>query len=320
MRSFKRKRSDEEIIPVRSGKPHAVAGQLPQQNIGSGHQAELPPNEKPVPRPNSQPSGDTQSSEPDNVPSTLQDGASTQEDAPDIDTGVSEFYNSLYTALHAYGVTVPSLDELYDMLEAFLRPSIDAAIEARYARGETNMAELDADAYARGMGGSSYLSSMKAREMDDIQDDITELEAAYSAELAEYLFDAVNELQQLEIQLSMSASHNSSGGGGGSSSGTGGYGHNSSGSYFDGEWHEGDFSYLESDMTFEDYCEMFDGLSSGTVYRIFTENEGALRDCRWQMQYNLTQQEYIELMDRYFRVPTGGGSYVGGSTWQEMLF
>lgn len=114
-----------------------------------------------------------------------------------------DYYGRLISALHSYGIdmALPTLDELYNQLASFLRPSVDAAIAGRQKYGETVMAELDADAYSRGMGSSSYLSSMKNREYDDIANDIAAMESNYSSTLAEYLYNASNELASIQAQF-----------------------------------------------------------------------------------------------------------------------
>lgn len=114
-----------------------------------------------------------------------------------------DYYGRLISALHSYGIdmALPTLDELYSQLSAFLRPSVDAAIAGRQKYGETVMAELDADAYSRGMGSSSYLSSMKNREYDDIANDIAAMESNYNSTLAEYLYNASNELANIQAQF-----------------------------------------------------------------------------------------------------------------------
>lgn len=114
-----------------------------------------------------------------------------------------DYYNSLIETLQHYGASLdlPSLDSIYAQLEAFLRPATDAAIEDRQEYGETVLAELDADAYSRGMGGSTYLSSMKAREYDAIARDIARLESSYNAELAQYMYDASMEFTRIKTEL-----------------------------------------------------------------------------------------------------------------------
>lgn len=117
--------------------------------------------------------------------------------------GFDDYYSRLIATLRSYGVNMelPTLNELYDQLAAFLRPSVDRAIEQRRSYGDTVLAELDADAYSRGMGGSSYLSSMKNREYDAAASDIASLEANYNATLAQYLYNASNELRSIQAEF-----------------------------------------------------------------------------------------------------------------------
>lgn len=111
-----------------------------------------------------------------------------------------DYYTRLLETLHGYGValTLPTLEELYSQLEQFLRPAVDSAIDNRREHGETTLAELDADAYSRGMGGSTYLSGMKRREYDAVAADIAMLEANYNAQLAKYLYEATQELAGIQ--------------------------------------------------------------------------------------------------------------------------
>lgn len=258
---------------------------------------------------------------------------------------ISEFYDALRDKLNSYGVTsIPSFEALYGLFESFLRPSVDAAIEARNARARTNMAELDADAYARGMGGSSYISSMKEREQNDVNGDLTRLEGEYSSSMAEYLYKALSAMQDMESELERTrmtiqaqkeaayiAAASRSGGGSGRSSGSGGssgkssskgngrsggsdqsspkYGHNKNGAYFDGKWYDGDFSYLSSDATYNQYAEYLRGLSPSQRYLFFTSDQRSWRMRRWQVQYNMPQVDYEDLYNEFMT----GGSGAGGS-------
>lgn len=270
-----------------------------------------------------------------------QDAGGQQVEGYDLDAGLGDLYNNLYNRLSAYGVTgIPTLNALYGLFESFLRPAIDEAIRQRNRQGETNMAELDADAYSRGMGGSSFLSSMKARERDDIADDVMGLEAKYSATLAEYLYNALTSMQQLEASLYKTALQYGGGSGysGGSTSGgshssssssssasagaqSGGWGHSKTGSYFDGKWYDGDFSYLEHPARYNEYAAYIESLTPGQVYLLFTSNRREWRMRRWQMQYNLAEVDYNELYSTYFVVPsTGGGGGGGEVNWREMLY
>ena len=64
-------------------------------------------------------------------------------------------------------------------------------------------AELDADAVSRGMGASTYVSSMKEREDDDVQSDISIMEAQYTATLAERIAAALEKYQSMSLQAQL---------------------------------------------------------------------------------------------------------------------
>ncbi|MDD6044118.1 MAG: peptidoglycan-binding domain-containing protein [Clostridia bacterium] len=111
------------------------------------------------------------------------------------------YYNAIKNSLSVPTVTVkpPSKDEVSSMWSSILRPSADAAIEKRNRAAERDMAELDADAVSRGMGGSTYVTSVKAREMEEAQDDIGEIEAQYGAVLAERIYDTLSQYDQMSL-------------------------------------------------------------------------------------------------------------------------
>ena len=100
-------------------------------------------------------------------------------------------------------VSVPSKAELKEDISSYLRPGVDLAISKRRAAGETAKAELDADAVSRGMGASTYLSSMKEREDDDVQSDISIMEAQYTATLAERIAAALEKYQSMSLQAQL---------------------------------------------------------------------------------------------------------------------
>ena len=104
-----------------------------------------------------------------------------------------EYYDTILGALNvpSISVSVPSKAELKEDISSYLRPGVDLAISKRRAAGETAKAELDADAVSRGMGASTYVSSMKEREDDDTQSDISIMEAQYTATLAERIAAAL---------------------------------------------------------------------------------------------------------------------------------
>lgn len=116
--------------------------------------------------------------------------------------GLTDAYTDLYGKLKEYGVTsIPALDEFIAMMDGFLRPQTDSAIASRRAAADAGMAEMDADAYSRGMGASSYLSSVKSRERAASEADIAGLEEKYSSSMAEYLYKAVGSMREMESDI-----------------------------------------------------------------------------------------------------------------------
>ena len=88
-----------------------------------------------------------------------------------------------------------------DRIAAWLRPTYDRAIENRRERTQQYNANLDADAWARGMGASSYVSDVKSRNYGDESRDVGSIEAAYGATLAEHLFDALKTQAQKRLEV-----------------------------------------------------------------------------------------------------------------------
>lgn len=237
--------------------------------------------------------------------------------------GIDDYYNKLISTLRGYGISLslPSLDELREQLEAFLRPAVDSAIEQRQRYGEQAMAELDADAYSRGMGGSSYLSSMKEREHNDIASDIAALESSYGAEIAKYMYDASMELMRIRSEFEkmeyqsrldrenalFNAKLQNSGRTQGSS--------RSSGKSQEGDSETETGAYRE-DFTSDDYesyrlyleiCE------DDERQNLFHGTSTYWKQRRAAMQAALSNNEYNHLMRLYGQSgSTGGGSHVGG--------
>ena len=115
------------------------------------------------------------------------------------------YYNTIMGALSvpSISVNVPSKEALKADISSYLRPSVDLAISNRRARGETNKAELDADAVSRGMGASTYVTSMKGREDGKVESDISMMEAQYTATLAERIASALEKYEAMSMQAQM---------------------------------------------------------------------------------------------------------------------
>lgn len=220
-----------------------------------------------------------------------------------------DYYNSLIETLQHYGASLdlPSLDSIYAQLEAFLRPATDAAIEDRQEYGETVLAELDADAYSRGMGGSTYLSSMKAREYDAIARDIARLESSYNAELAQYMYDASmeftrirTELMEIELQhryameqLRYQHQLSSSGKGSGDS--------------------EGDASSGNGGGDYESYYSYLASLSAEDKWNFLNSKDSIWKNMRESAKASLSAADYARLM-REINAMMGGGNGSGSGS------
>ncbi|MCL2670747.1 MAG: hypothetical protein FWF10_01770 [Clostridiales bacterium] len=133
-----------------------------------------------------------------NYPGVPQTGAGANSSGNSGSGGfyVNSFEDLLQQMLSAYDpalVNYTPLDEQKTLLQiaSWLRPAFDAAIEMRGKQTERAAAELDTDAYARGMGSSTFLSDVKARNRMDEADDVRAMESDYASKLAQYLYQAV---------------------------------------------------------------------------------------------------------------------------------
>lgn len=229
---------------------------------------------------------------------------------PGYESGSFEdYYNSLIETLQHYGASLdlPSLDSIYAQLEAFLRPATDAAIEDRQEYGETVLAELDADAYSRGMGGSTYLSSMKAREYDAIARDIARIESGYNAELAQYMYDASmeftrikTELMEIELQhryameqLRYQHQLSASGGGKGESA--------------------GDASSGKGGSDYDSYYSYLLSLSAEDKWNFLNSKDSIWKNLRESAKASLSAKDYARLI-REINAMTGGGNGSGSGS------
>lgn len=254
------------------------------------------------------------------------------------------YYQSVYGLLSTAPVTVnaPSYEELYELYSAMLRPDTDAAIDARNQAAAANMAELDADAYSRGMGSSTFVTSMHGRELSMASGDIAQLEAQYASTLAAQLMNAMNEYNQMSLQAQMfnaqldadaksdaySAAFNAYGTGGGRFSGTGGVifspsgslsgsSHGSSGSSHgsSGSSHGSGSSGSSGSgsMSLASCTSYLNMLSPTDRANFFHSNDPYWAARRNEMISSLGAQEYAYLCSLYSG--TGGSSGGGNVTW-----
>lgn len=88
-----------------------------------------------------------------------------------------------------------------DSISAALRPYYDSSIRDRQATTKTNQAELAADAYSRGMGSSTWLSDMNARQVSAEASDVADIEGQYASNL----YSSVNTQYQNYLANKLSA-------------------------------------------------------------------------------------------------------------------
>ena len=81
-------------------------------------------------------------------------------------------------------------------ISSYLRPAVEQAIANRQKQTVTNKANLDADAYARGMGSSTWLTDVKNRQQNAEGSDIATMESNYGATLAQQIAEAMAREQQ----------------------------------------------------------------------------------------------------------------------------
>lgn len=82
-----------------------------------------------------------------------------------------------------------------------LRPSYDKAIETRNRTAATNRAMIDADAAARGIGASTWVTDVKNRQNDAAATDIANLESDYSAKLYENLLSRLTDQENKKLTV-----------------------------------------------------------------------------------------------------------------------
>ena len=111
----------------------------------------------------------------------------------------------LYSAYRPEKLTYEALDEdtLRDQIAAWLRPSYDSAIAARRDQTAAYRAELDADAIARGMGSSTYVTDVKSRQLADEAEDIATLEGEYGAQLGKLTMEAAEAERERELEVAI---------------------------------------------------------------------------------------------------------------------
>lgn len=225
----------------------------------------------------------------------------------------SDLFNSYYqTILNQIGipsmsVNTPSTQEIRDQWQSALRPSVDAAIARRQSAGRTAQAELDADAVSRGMGSSSYLSSVKSREGAKTQEDIGQMEAHYGATLAERIAASLQSYEQMRLsaeQYNLQAQQNA----------------RQAALNLAGDWYENYTAQqnalmqaaakpaasksaapakASSSLNTSDYLYYVDHLSESDRRQLFTSGQSYWKVRREELMDALGSGSYLSLRDRY---------------------
>jgi hypothetical protein len=121
------------------------------------------------------------------------------------DPSFEGYYNSIKASLVPQTVSyaMPDMNALTSQIAAYLRPAYDQAIANRQNQTVQNRADIDADAASRGMGRSSWVTDVKARESKAEATDIANLESNYGAALAEAVLGQYNQHLNNKLQVDL---------------------------------------------------------------------------------------------------------------------
>lgn len=123
------------------------------------------------------------------------------EGASDEDV-LSDYVNQMYARFAPQEVAYDTRgeEEIRASVAAWLRPGYEQAIANRQVQTSQNKANLDADAIARGMGASTYVTDVKNRQQNAEASDIASLEADYGSNLAKYVLEGVDSEQDRALE------------------------------------------------------------------------------------------------------------------------
>ncbi len=99
--------------------------------------------------------------------------------------------------------TPVSETDISGQIAAWLLPGYERAITDRKELTRGYAAELDADAIARGMGASTYVTDVKSRQQRDEAKDIATLMGEYGATLAKNVAERLSEEKDRALQADM---------------------------------------------------------------------------------------------------------------------
>lgn len=134
--------------------------------------------------------------------STSSSGSSSSHRRSDADV-LGGMIHDMYNRFQPEEITyeAKSEEEIRSAIAGWLRPGYDQAITNRQQQTLSNKANLDADAIARGMGASTYVTDVKNRQQNAEARDVASLESNYGSTLAERVFDGVETEKQRALAV-----------------------------------------------------------------------------------------------------------------------
>ncbi len=112
---------------------------------------------------------------------------------------LDQLQNSLLSKTETVNYNPLSPSALKSAIAKALRPGYDKAIQNRQASAATNRAAIDADAAARGVGASTWVTDVKNRQNDAMAKDIAGIESDYSGQLYQNLLSKLSEQDQMSM-------------------------------------------------------------------------------------------------------------------------
>lgn len=125
-------------------------------------------------------------------------------------------YDKFYTKLNTNPIEYnpQSASTLKDSLARAMRPAYDKQVQQRRETAAANRAAIDADASARGMGSSTWVTDVKNRQRDAEAKDIAGINSDYNSALYSALLNRLNAQDELSLsaqQANASARQNAQG-------------------------------------------------------------------------------------------------------------
>lgn len=120
----------------------------------------------------------------------------------------SEAFQRIYGSLPTRTITPTEItldqktrESMAADVSAYLRPYYDMAAQERQQTAVQSRAELDADAYSRGMGSSTWLTDKKSRESMAAASDIASINAQYGAALSQGVSEQMGTYEQNKLAV-----------------------------------------------------------------------------------------------------------------------